>query len=57
MIQLVRLFPKLSEDQKIKRSSLKIEECLSLKSGEDQKKGLYRNLALYSAGTSGIYLC
>ena len=30
---------------------------LSLKSSEDQKKGLYRKLALYSARSGGIYSC
>ena len=28
---------------------------LSHKLGEDQKKGVYRNLAVYSAETGGIY--
>ena len=54
MIQVVLLSLKSSEDKKKKkkRPLLKIEEYLSLKSGENQKKrGLYRNLALYSVGT------
>ena len=56
MIQVVLLSPKSSEDRK-ERSSPKIERHFFPKSGEDQKNGLHRNLALYSAGTGRIYLC
>ena len=50
------VFPslKMSEDQK-KRSSPKIEEFLSPKSSEDQKKGLHCNLGLHLAGICWIY--
>ena len=58
MTQVVLFSPKSSEDQK-KRIGLhrELKDIYTLKSGEEQKKGLYRNLALYSARTGGICSC
>ena len=53
--QVVLLYSKLGKNKK--RFSPKIEGYLSSKLGEDQTKRLYRNLALDSAGTGGIFLC
>ena len=59
MIQVQKISsPKSSENtNQKKKSSPKIGVFLSTKLSEDQKKGLHRNLELYSAGICGIYSC
>ena len=56
MIQVVLFSPKLSEDKK-EGLHQKLKDISSLNRVKTKKKGLDRNLAPYSAGTGGIYLC